>query len=195
MVLPTMRKLIVTENITVDGVIDASGGWFDPADGSVDTSDLVETIGEHMRAADAFLVGRVTFTEMRSFWPNQTDDTTGVSDYLNQVDKYVVSRTLTDPEWQNSTILRGPLVEEITELKEQSGGDIVTTGSIRLVHALIKAGLVDEYRLFVYPTVQGQGARLFEDLTDGPRPRAGRQPNLRLGGRSAELSRPLAVEV
>jgi dihydrofolate reductase len=93
-----MRKLVVTENITVDGVIDASGGWFDPAADSADNSDMVETLGEHSAAADAFLVGRVTFLEMRGYWPNQTDETTGVTDYLNRVAKYVVSRTLTDPE-------------------------------------------------------------------------------------------------
>ena len=163
-----MRKLVVTENITVDGVIDASGGWFDPAADSADNSDMVETLGEHSAAADAFLVGRVTFLEMRGYWPNQTDDTTGVTDYLNWVAKYVISRTLTDPEWENSTVLRGPLTEEIQALKDQPGADIVTTGSIRLVHSLIAAGLVDEYRLFVYPTVLGRGARLFADATMVP---------------------------
>jgi dihydrofolate reductase len=164
-----MRKLVVTENITVDGVIDASGGWFDPAADAGDNSDLVETIGEHSAAADAFLVGRVTFVEMRSYWPKQTDDQTGVTDYLNRVAKHVVSRTLTNPEWENSTVLSGPLIEEIEALKEQPGADIVTTGSIQLVHGLIAAGLVDEYRLFVYPTVLGRGARLFADATTVPK--------------------------
>ena len=163
-----MRKLVVTENITVDGVIDASGGWFDPAADTDDNSDLVGTIGEHSAAADAFLVGRVTFVEMRGYWPQQTDDTTGVTDYLNRVAKYVVSSTLTDPEWENSTVLRGPLTEQIQALKDQPGADIVTTGSIRLVHGLIATGLVDEYRLLVYPTVVGRGARLFADATTVP---------------------------
>jgi dihydrofolate reductase len=97
-----------------------------------------------------------------------TPPTTGVSDYLNQVAKYVVSGTLTDPDWANTTVLRGPVTDEVTALKEQPGKDIVTTGSIRLVHGLIAAGLVDEYRLFVYPTVLGRGARLFADATTVP---------------------------
>jgi len=77
--------------------------------------------------------------------------------------KYVVSATMTDPEWQNSTVLSGDIVEQVRSLKEQPGKDIVVTGSIRLCHALIEAGLVDEYRLFVYPVVQGRGRRLFPD--------------------------------
>jgi dihydrofolate reductase len=159
-----MRDLVVTENITLDGVIDATGGWFSVADEEgVDQSDVVEALTAQSEAADAFLVGRVTFEEMRSYWPEQTDDTTGVSDYLDRVAKYVVSGTMDDPKWQHSTVLSGPLGEEIRALKERPGKDIVTTGSITLVHALIAAGLVDEFRLFVYPVVLGRGARLFED--------------------------------
>ena len=164
----SMRKLVVTENITVDGVIDAAGGWFDPTDETIDQSDLIEQTRRHSEAADALLCGRKTFEAFRSFWPKQTDDQTGVTDYLNRVQKYVVSSTLTDPEWKNSTVLRGPLAEEISRLKTQPGLDIVTTGSISLVHRLISEGLVDEYRLFVYPTVVGTGARLFTDTTPVP---------------------------
>jgi dihydrofolate reductase len=164
-----MRKLVVTENITVDGVIDATGGWFDPTDDTIDRSDLIEQTQQHSAAADAFLAGRKTFESFRGFWPKQTDDRTGVTDYLNRVQKYVVSSTITDPEWENSTVLRGPLTEEIQALKDQPGADIVTTGSIQLVHALIAAELVDEYRLFVYPTVLGRGARLFADATTVPK--------------------------
>src|SRR5829696_4648643 len=163
-----MRKLVVTENITVDGVIDATGGWFDPTGATVDQSDLIEQTQQHSAAADAFLCGRNTFEAFRSFWPKQVDDRTGVTDYLNRVQKYIVSSTLTDPGWDNSTVLPGPLAEEVTRLKEQPGLDIVTTGSIRLVHGLISEGLVDEYRLFVYPTVVGTGARLFEEATSVP---------------------------
>ena len=79
-----------------------------------------------------------------------------------------MSSTITDPGWENSTVLRGPLAEEITRLKEQPGRDIVTSGSIPLVHGLIAEGLVDEYRLFVYPVVVGRGARLFEEGTSVP---------------------------
>lgn len=165
-----MRDLIVTENITLDGVIDATGGWFGVGnDMGVDQSDLVAALGEHIAAADAFLVGRVTFEDMRGYWPEQTGDTTGVHDYLNRVSKYVVSSTLREPEWEHTTVLRGPLKDEIEALKARPGKDIVTTGSITLVHALIDAGLVDEYRLFVYPVVLGGGERLFAAGTEIPR--------------------------
>ena len=157
-----MRKLIVTENITLDGVIDMAGAWFDPLSDDVDQSDITAATTEHREAADALLVGRNTFESFREFWPKQTDDPTGVSEYLNAVDKYVVSSTLDDPGWENSTVLRGPVVEEVQALKDASGRDIVATGSTQLVHALIAAGLVDEYRLFVFPVVVGRGARLFE---------------------------------
>jgi dihydrofolate reductase len=90
-----MRDLVVTENITLDGVIDATEGWFSVTDDpAVDQSDLREALGEQSAAADAVLFGRVTFEEMRDYWPAQTDDTTGVTDYLNRVSKYVVSGTL-----------------------------------------------------------------------------------------------------
>lgn len=163
-----MRDLIVTENITLDGVIDSDGGWFSVADDAGDQSDLVAALGEQSRAADAFLTGRVTFEAMRGYWPKQTDDTTGVHDYLNQVAKYVVSSTLGDPGWEPTTVLRGELTGEIQALKSGPGRDIVTTGSISLVHSLTGAGLVDEYRLFVYPVVIGRGARLFADGTEIP---------------------------
>jgi hypothetical protein len=96
-----MRELIVTQNITLDGVIDAAEGWFDPAgEEEVDQSDVVETLREQMATTDALLVGRVTFEQLRGYWPRQRDDVTGVRDHLNQVDKYVVSRTLQDPAWE-----------------------------------------------------------------------------------------------
>jgi dihydrofolate reductase len=159
-----MRRLVVTENITLDGVIDATTGWFAPAgDDDTDQSDVVEAIAGHRAAADAFLVGRVTFEDMRGYWPKQTDDRTGVTDYLNTVAKYVVSGTLGDPGWDNTTVLRGPVRDEIHRLKSAPGKDIVATGSMRLVRSLIAEGLVDEYRLFVYPVVLGRGQRLFDD--------------------------------
>ncbi len=158
-----MRDLVVTENITLDGVIEATG-WFDPGDdGDVDMSDVVAALAKQSEAADALVLGRQTFEDMRGYWPLQTDDTTGISDYLNTVAKYVVSSSLDDPRWENTTVLRAP--GELESLKAQSGKDIVTTGSIQLVHALAAAGLVDEYRLFVYPVVVGRGRRLFPDGT------------------------------
>jgi dihydrofolate reductase len=166
-----MRDLVVTENITLDGVIDASGGWFSVGDDAgADQSDLAAAVREQSEAADAVLFGRVTFEEMRGYWPQQTDDPTGVGDYLNRVSKYVVSGTMDDPAWQRTTVLGGRgFQDEVRALKSRPGSDIVTTGSITLVHALIAAGLVDEYRLFVYPVVLGRGERLFADATKIPR--------------------------
>src|SRR6185436_9788628 len=109
-----MRDLIVTENITIDGVIDAAGNWFGPAGTEdVDRSDQIADIAEQREAADAFLTGRVTFEQMRSYWPAHVDDDeTGVAEYLDRVPKYVVSSTLDDPAWEPTTVLRGPLEQE-----------------------------------------------------------------------------------
>ena len=161
----------MTENITLDGVIDATEGWFAPSgeETEADAADLLEAIAEQREAADAFLVGRVTFEQMRGYWPRQVDDTTGIAEYLDRVAKYVVSHTLAEPGWEPTTVLRGPLHEEIAALKSSPGRDIVTTGSIRLVHALIAGGLVDEYRLFVHAVVLGRGERLFRGATGVPR--------------------------
>jgi dihydrofolate reductase len=155
-----MKKLVVTQNITVDGAIEMLGDWFDP---QAADEDLIAESQRQDAEADALLVGRKTFEDFRGYWPNQSDDATGVTAYLNQVAKYVVSSTMTDPEWENSTVLAGDPVEQTQKLKSQPGKDIVLTGSISLAHTLIAAGLVDEYRLFVYPTVQGGGRRLFPD--------------------------------
>jgi dihydrofolate reductase len=166
-----MRELIVTQNITVDGVIDAAGGWFDPSgeDEGTDQSDVIAAIREQMATTDALLVGRVTFEQLRGYWPLQADDATGVRDHLNEVEKYVVSRTLQDPGWERSTVLRGGLLDEVRELKAQPGKAIVATGSLSLMPELIAGGVVDEYQLFVYPVVLGQGRRLFGDATNVPR--------------------------
>jgi dihydrofolate reductase len=159
-----VRALVVTQNITVDGSIEMLGDWFNPqGQADVDQSDLLEEVHRQDSRSDALLTGRRTFEDLRAYWPQQSDDATGISDYLNSVAKYVVSSTMTDPQWQNTTVLSGDPVQEVAALKEQPGQDIVVTGSITLCHALTKAGLVDEYRLFVYPTVQGRGRRLFPE--------------------------------
>lgn len=165
-----MRKLVVTENITLDGVIEATGGWFTPAGGEadVDNSDIEATVRRQTEAEDAVLLGRQTFESFRGYWPLQTDDTTGITAHLNRVAKYVVSSTLADPQWENTTMLRGGLTDEVQALKKQPGQEICVTGSITLVHGLIKAGLVDEYRLFLYPVVVGRGRRLFENAANIP---------------------------
>jgi dihydrofolate reductase len=165
-----MRDLIVTENITLDGVIDAAEGWFEPGDDDeeVDLADVVDAFRVQREAADAVLFGRVTFEQMRSYWPHLTDDTTGIADYLNKVTKHVMSTSLQDPDWENTQVHRGALADEITALKAEQGADIVATGSMSLVTQLIAQGLIDEYRLFVYPVVLGRGHRLFEDATNVP---------------------------
>src|SRR5919197_1838396 len=112
-----MRDLVVTENVTLDGVIDASGGWFSVADeAEVDQSDVVAALREQSEAADAVVFGRVTFEQMRGYWPRQTDDPTGVADYLNTVSKFVVSSTLGDPGWRRTTVLRGAFQDELRAL-------------------------------------------------------------------------------
>lgn len=159
-----MRTLAITQNVTVDGSVEMLDDWFDPqGQGETDNSDLLAELHRQDATADGFLVGRQTFEDLRGYWPHQTDDATGITDYLNQVQKYVVSATLTDPQWQNTTVLSGDPIEAVAALKRQPGQDIVVTGSITLCHALIAADMVDEYRLFVYPVVQGRGRRLFPD--------------------------------
>jgi dihydrofolate reductase len=171
LIMPTDRTLVVTENMTVDGVIDAADGWFSPAgaEAGIDSADIEAIVREHVAAQDALLLGRVTFESFREYWPKHTDDTTGITAHLNEVRKYVLSSTLDDPRWENTTVLHGDLAAEVQALKEQPGREIGVTGSISVVWKLIEAGLVDEYRLFVYPTIIGHGRRLFESATTRPR--------------------------
>ena len=155
-----MRKFVVTENITLDGVIDMAKGWFEPLNEDVDQSDITAANSEHREAADALLVGRNTFESFREFWPKQTDDPTGVSDYLSAVAKYVVSAPWTTRGGPTTPCCADPSPTRCKALNEAPGRDIVATGSPQLVHALVAGGAVDEYRLFVFPVVVG-GA-LFE---------------------------------
>ena len=154
-----MRRLVVTENITVDGIISPLGDWFDPAG---DDEELAAVNARNSAEADALVLGRVTYEEFAGYWPQQTGP---ITDYLDRVRKYVVSSSLDKAEWQNTTILRGPLADEIGALKATDGKDIVVTGSATLVRSLIPTGLVDLYRLFVYPVVQGRGIRLFDEVS------------------------------
>jgi dihydrofolate reductase len=155
-----MRSLVVTQNVSLDGSIEFLSEWGDP---TAPDEELAEVTRDHSARSDALLVGRRTFSDMRGYWPKQTNDATGVTAHLNQVHKYVVSTTLTDPEWQNSTVLGEDWITSVRELKASDGREIVLTGSISLCHPAIEAGLVDEYRLLVYPAVQGGGRRLFPD--------------------------------
>ena len=155
-----MRALVITQNVTVDGAVEMLGDWFDPTS---DDAQLVAATRRLSDRSDTLLLGRQTFEDFRGYWPQQTDDRTGITDELNRTHKYVVSATLTDPGWQNSTVLTGDWRGRVAALKEEPGKEIAVTGSIRLCHALVEAGLVDEYRLFVYPVVQGRGRRLFPE--------------------------------
>lgn len=155
-----MRSLIITQNTTIDGAVEMLGDWFEPQ-GQADMADLTEEMLRQDAAADAFLAGRRTFEDLRGYWRDLADDRTGVSDYLNGVQKHVVSSTIEDPQWDRTTVLRGDPIDEVRALKQADGLDIVLTGSISLAHTLIPSGLVDEYRLFVYPAVQQEGRRLF----------------------------------
>ena len=164
-----MRKLVVTENITLDGVIDASEGWFAPAgDEEIDHSDMIAATAEHMAAAEAVLFGRVTFEEFRGFWPAGRRPT-GVADYLDNVQKYVVSSTIDDPELGATPPCCGARSRRRSEaLKQQPGKDIVATGSITLVHELIAPAWSTSTGCSSIP-VMGRGHRLFNDGTRFPK--------------------------
>lgn len=145
--------IVLTENCTADGVIDMSAGWFDPTDHS--DPELVEATRGHMAEQDRLLLGRVTFEAFRGFWPHQTDDTSGISEHLDRINKYVLSTTMDDPEWERTTILR-----DLDAVHALAGtiDRLSVTGSISVAHQLVDADLVDEYRLFVHPVVVGAGA-------------------------------------
>lgn len=149
-------KLIVTENITLDGRIELLDDWFVPG---AEDEDHLAAIMEFTQREDGLLLGRRTFEAMRGYWPHHTDHPIGAE--LDRITKFVVSSTLDDPGWDNSQIVRGDVLEVVRELKQRPGRDLVVTGSITLVHTLLEAGLVDEIRLFTYPFVQGRGRRLF----------------------------------
>jgi len=160
-----VRKLVVTENISLDGVLD--GDFYLRAGEDVDNLDIDDALRAQRERADALLLGRRTFEAFRGFWPKQTDNPSGTSQYLNRVAKHVVSTRLkpdADLGWQHSTLVRD--LDGVRALKAQPGADIVCTGSVTLVHALLAADLVDELRLFTYPVVVGEGRRLFRDGAD-----------------------------
>ena len=157
------RRLVVTENISANGVIEFVDDWFDPADQG-DADDLFAVMGEQMASEEALLLGRQTFEDFRGYWPLQTDDASGSTDHLNRVPKYVPSSTMTDPAWSNSTVLSGGLEDEVAALKaDGDGGDLGVTGSVSVVHTLMRADLVDEYRLFVYPVLTSRGRNLMPE--------------------------------
>ena len=161
-----MRRLLLTENITADGRIEMLDDWFDPAD---QDPELAEELQRQTAREDVLLLGRQTFEDLRGYWPGRTDDTTGVAEALDRADKRVVSSTLTDPQWENTTIIDGDPLLAVRELRRAPGRDVIVTGSIQLAHALIEAALVDEFRVFTHPAWQGRGRSLFPDGFDAPR--------------------------
>ena len=156
------RTLVVTENISANGVIEFVDDWFDPGDQD-DADDLFAVMREQMAAEEALLLGRRTFEDFRGYWPLQTDDASGSTEHLNRVSKYVASTTMTDPGWDNSTVLSGRLEDEVAALTATGAGERGGTGSSRGGHALMRADLVDEYRLFVYPVLSSRGRNLVPD--------------------------------
>ena len=152
-----MRKLFVTEFVSLDGVVE-NPGWTFP----YWNDEIANFKGEETSASDALLLGRVTYEGFAAAWPESKDEG---ADYFNSVRKYVVSTTLDKVEWNNSTLIKDNIVEEITKLKQQDGKDIAVHGSIALVQTLIQHDLVDRYRLLIYPVVLGTGKRLFQDGT------------------------------
>jgi dihydrofolate reductase len=158
-----MRRIVASEFVSLDGVMEAPDKWHFP----YFDDEMGETIGSAVAEADAMLMGRVLYEEWAAFWPNQDPDENPVAARMNGVRKYVVSTTLEGPlEWQNSTLINENVVEEIEKLKRQPGKDIAISGSGTLVQSLLRDDLLDELRLMVHPVVVGGGKRLFEDTGD-----------------------------
>jgi len=154
-----MRKLIVSAWISLDGVFDAETmpQWFNPFD-SVDRQTYIK---DGILAADAILFGRKTYEMLAPYWSSLKNNEMGVAAKLNSVPKFVVSTTLKKADWNNSTIIKDKVVEEITRLKQQPGKEIQIEGSATLVQFLTKAVLIDEYRFLVHPVIAGSGRRFF----------------------------------
>jgi dihydrofolate reductase len=168
-----MGKIVVTEFVSLDGVMEDPGGSEDfkyggwtfeiPRGDEGDQFKLDET-----RQADALLLGRVTYEGFAEAWPSRTGD---FADKFNSMPKYVVSTTLQEPEWSNSTVVDGDLEQAVSKIRAEHDGDIVVHGSARLVQSLLERDLVDELRLMVFPVVLGAGKRLFGDTSDKKRMR------------------------
>jgi len=152
-----MRNVVVTEFMSLDGVMEEPA-WTAP----YWNDDIAKFKGEEQDTSDALLLGRVTYQGFAAAWPDSTDEG---ADWMNNVPKYVVSTTLDTAEWNNSTLINDHIVDELTNLKQQDGQDLLVYGSATLVQTLMQHDLVDRYRLLVYPVVVGQGKRLFSEGT------------------------------
>ena len=168
-----MGKLIISENISLDGVIQdptgeegcSRGGWFSLI-GDRDREAWARLELDEALGSEALLLGRRSDEWFAARWASRTGQW---ADRLNSMPKYVVSSTLEEPRWNNSTVLRGDVVTEVSKLKQELAGDIVVYASIQLIHTLIERDLVDELRLMIYPVVLGAGERLFDE-TSGSKP-------------------------
>ena len=163
-----MGKIVVTEFVSVDGVIEDPGGAEDFEHGGWSLQIDRGEDGERFKldetlAADALLLGRVTYQGFAAAWPSREG---AFAEKFNSMPKFVVSTTLDTPEWNNSTVINGDVATEVTKLKERFANDVLVEGSARLVNSLKELDLVDEYRLMVFPIVLGKGKRLFTDGGD-----------------------------
>jgi dihydrofolate reductase len=159
-----VRKIVVSQFVTVDGVMEDPGGSEDFEHGGWAFQFDRGAEGEKFKldevmASDALLLGRVTYEGFAAAWPSRSGD---FADKFNNMPKYVVSTTLDQPEWNNSTVINGDIAEELSKLKQEPGGDILVNGSAQLVRTLMEHDLTDEYRLMVFPVVLGTGKRLFD---------------------------------
>ena len=163
-----MGKIIVSENVSLDGVVEdpsgvegfKHGGWVGKV---TDRAEAGKRLLDEALNADAQLFGRRTYEFLAGRWPSRSGE---LADRLNTMPKYVVSSSLEEPEWNNTTVLRGDALEEVSKLKRELHGEIVVAGSIQLVHTLIEHNLVEELRLLIYPVVLGAGERLFGQTSD-----------------------------
>ena len=163
-----MGRIVVTEFVSVDGVMEGPGGDDDFARGAWSFEFDRGEDGDKFKMdevleADGLLLGRRTYEGFAAAWPEREGE---FADKFNEMPKYVVSSTLEDPDWSNSTVLQGDVVEEIEKLKQEVDGDLYVHGSAQLVQTLVENGLVDELRLMVFPVVLGTGKRLFGETTD-----------------------------
>ncbi len=165
-----MGKIVVSENVTLDGVVEdpagaegfGRGGWVGRI-GEPGREGAAKVLLEEALRAEAQLFGRRTYEFLATRWPARSGE---FADRLNEMPKYVVSSTLKDPDWNNATVLAGDVMQEVAKLKQELDGEIVVAGSIRLVRTLMENDLVDQLRLMIYPVVLGAGERLFGETSD-----------------------------
>jgi dihydrofolate reductase len=161
-----MRKVIVSEYVTLDGVMEDPGGGEGTKHGGWSfqfwNEEAAKFKFDELFASDTLLLGRMTYQGFAKAWPSITDEQ-GFAERMNSLPKFVISTTLEKLEWNNSRLIKGNITEEVIKLKQQPGQDILVAGSCELVHTLMQQNLIDEYRLMVHPIVVGSGKRLFRD--------------------------------